>query len=107
MVKIDLALLERIAEQRRFENRTLEIAKRLFIHGETPKRLSVEHGINLQRVYAIRKEILGAAQASALPPGWEEVTLVGPSEVIAQIKRHFTEALARHRAASSDKRPVS
>ena len=94
MAMIDLALLERIAEQRRFENRTLEIAK----------RLSVEYGVNLQRVYAIRKEILAAAQASALPPGWEEATFVGPSEVIAQIKRHFAEALARHRARASDER---
>jgi hypothetical protein len=106
MVKIDLALLERIAEQRRFENRTLEIAKRLFIHGETPKRLSVEHGVNLQRVYAIRKEILAAAQVSALPPGWEEVTFTAPSEVIAQVKRYFAEALARHRATSSDEGPA-
>ncbi len=107
MVEIDLALLERIAEQRRFENRTLEIAKRLFIYGETLKRLSVEHGVNLRRVYAIRKEILAAAQASALPPGWEEATFVGPSEVIAQIRRHFAEALARHGAASSDEQQMS
>ena len=49
MVRIDLALLERIAEQRRFESRTLEIAKRLFIHKETPKRLSVEYGVNLRK----------------------------------------------------------
>ena len=96
MATIDLARLERIAEQRRFENRTLEIAKRLFIHGETPKRLSIEYGVNLQRVYAIRKEILAAAQASTLPPGWEEVTIAGPSELIAQIRRHFAEALEQH-----------
>jgi hypothetical protein len=107
VVKIDLALLERIAEQRRFENRTLEIAKRLFVHGETPKRLSVEHGVNLQRIYAIRKEILAAAQASALPPGWEEATFAGPSEVIAQVKRYFAEALARHGAAPGDEQPTS
>jgi len=46
MTTIDLALLERIGKLRRFDPRTLEIAKRLLIHGEDPKRLSVEHGIN-------------------------------------------------------------
>jgi len=96
--------LERIAEQRRFESRTLEIAKRLFIHGETPKRLSIEYGVNLQRVYAIRKEVLAAAQALALPPGWDELTISGPREVIEQIKRQFAEALARHAAALSGER---
>lgn len=96
MTTIDLALLERIATQRRFESRTLEIAKRLFIHGETPKRLSIEYGVNLQRVYAIRKEVLAAAEVVALPPGWQEVTLAGPKELIEQVQRQFAEALARH-----------
>ena len=68
---IDLATLEAIAGQRRFDTRTIEIGKRMLIHGEDPKRLSHEYGINLQRVYAIRKEVLAAAQAVALPPGWE------------------------------------
>jgi hypothetical protein len=84
---IDLSLLERIAQQRRFEERTLEIAKRLFVHGETPKRLSVEYGVNIQRVYAIRKEVLAAAQALELPPGWEEITVRGPKELIEQVRR--------------------
>jgi len=53
----------------------MEIAKRLFVHGETPKRLAVEHGVNLRRVYAIRKEVLAAAQALALPTGWDELTI--------------------------------
>lgn len=87
MRTIDLSLLERIAQQRRFEERTLEIARRLFVHGETPKRLSVEYGVNIQRVYAIRKEVLAAAQALDLPPGWEEITVRGPKELIEQVRR--------------------
>jgi hypothetical protein len=101
VARIDLSLLERIAAQRRFESRTLEIAKRLFIHGEKPKRLSIEYGVNLQRVYAIRKEVLAAAHALALPPGWEELTVSGPRELVAQFKRQFAEALARHEAESA------
>ena len=98
MTSIDLALLERIAEQRRFGTRTLEIAKRLFIHGVTPKHLSIEYGVNLQRIYAIRREVLAAAEALALPAGWDELTIAGPKEVIEQIKRQLAEALARYEA---------
>lgn len=99
MNDINLALLERIATQRRFEGRTLEIAKRLFMHGETPKRLSAEYGVNLQRVYAIRKEVLAAAQTLALPAGWSEVTLVGPSELVERFRAEFEAALAAHRSS--------
>jgi len=95
VVAIDLELLQRIAEQRRFEGRTLEIAKRLFVHGETPKRLSVEYGVNIQRVYAIRKEVLAAAQALALPRGWEELTIRGPKELIDRIRREVSDVLAQ------------
>jgi hypothetical protein len=80
---------------------------RRIVEVETPKRLSIEYGVNLQRVYAIRKEVLAAAQALALPPGWEEMTIAGPREVIEQIKRQFAEALARHAATLSGERSTS
>jgi hypothetical protein len=86
--EIDLALLELIAELRRFEPRTLEIAKRHFIHGETAKRLSVEYGLNVQRVYAIRREVIEAA--------WTQATIVGPKELVKHFEALFKEALARH-----------
>lgn len=91
---VDFDLLERVAKQRRFEARTLEIAKRLFIHGEKPKRVSIEYGVNLQRVYAIRKEVLAAAEALALPPGWEELRIAGPRELIDRLKRKFEQEMA-------------
>jgi hypothetical protein len=101
---IDPELLARIATDRRFEPRTLEIAKRMMIHGETPKRLAIEYGVNLQRVYAIRKEILAAAQTSALPPGWEQVTIAGPRDLIAAIKRQVAQALAELQAKETSTR---
>ena len=94
-MNIDYAMLERIAEQRRFEARTLDIAKRLFIHGESPKVVSTEFGVNLARIYAIRREVMSAAQAVALPDGWDEVHLVGPSDVIARIRQKFDEEMRR------------
>ncbi len=92
MIDIDAQLLDRIAQERRYEARTIEIARRLFVHRETPKRLSLEYGIHVQRVYTLRREILEAARALALPPGWEEVTISGPKELIEQIVRQVIEA---------------
>lgn len=105
---IDLPLLERIASERRYEARTLAIAKRLFVDGETPKRLAVEHGMSLQRVYAIRKETREAAQALALPSGWEQVTFAGPAAVIAGLKMQHRRALAdlEQDEDSSERRPA-
>ena len=96
---VDLELLERIATQRRFQPDTLEIAKRLMVYGETPKRLSAEFGVNVQRVYAIRKEILVAARALALPEGWEQVTLAGPRPVITALKAQLAQALGKQKRA--------
>lgn len=102
MTSIDLELLERIAAVRRFEARTLEIAKRLFVYGDTPKRLSVEFGVNLQRVYAIRSEIEAAADELALPDGWEELTIAGPKALIAKIKAQFDAEMARLDGGKTD-----
>ena len=95
-----IEMLERIAAVRRFEARTLEIAKRLFVFGDTPKRLSVEFGVNLARVYAIRSEIEAAADELALPEGWEEVTLAGPKAVMAKVRAVFEAEMVK--AATSD-----
>lgn len=96
---VDLELLERIAAKRGFQPDTLEIARRMLVYGEKPKRLASEFGVNHQRVYAIRKEVLAAVKALALPEGWEEVTLAGPQDVIAALKAQFAEALRAHATA--------
>jgi len=101
VIAIDADLLERIAGERRFEARTLEIAKRLFIHKETPKRVASEFGVYLQRVYAIRKEILLAAESAALPSGWARMELVGPRELVEQFRLEFEAALAKRRRSQS------
>lgn len=90
---VDLQILDRVAAARHFQPETLEIARRLLVFGDTPKRLSIEYGINHQRVYAIRKKVLAAVAELDVPDGWEEVRLVGPTEVIADLKARFAEAL--------------
>lgn len=93
MVTVDGPLLDRIAARRRFETRTLDIARRLFIHDQTPKRVASEFGVNLQRVYAVRKQILSAAESLALPPGWVREELVGPRALVEHHKRLFKAAM--------------
>jgi len=92
MIKIvDEAQLARIAKQRKFDARTLEIARRLFIHKEKPQLLSAEYGVILQRVYAIRK----AVQDSALPVGIDELRLRGPAEAVAAARLAYEKQLAK------------
>jgi hypothetical protein len=92
--EITLELLEQIAAQRNFESKTLQIAKRLLIDGHAPRRLSSEFGVNHQRIYAIRKEVLAAAEQSRLPDGWSQITLAGPSDLIESTRKLFEQELA-------------
>lgn len=93
-MSVSEADLERILNQRRFDDRTKEIARRLFLHEERPKLLAVEYGLILQRVYAIRKTVLDLA----MPPGEAQVTLTGPVEAIEAAQRAFDKCVARIRA---------
>jgi hypothetical protein len=90
-VTVDASQLERVARQRKFDPRTLEIARRLFIHNEKPKLLSAEYGVILQRIYAIRKAVLD----SVLPQGWDEVTLRGPAEAVEAARLAFEKRRGR------------
>ena len=92
---VDEAELQRIARQRRFDPRTLEIARRLFIDGDRPKLLAAEYGVILQRIYAIRKAVLDLA----LPAGEAEVTLRGPVEAVEAARRAFERYVERLQAA--------
>lgn len=89
-------LLERIARKRRFSPQTLEIAKRLFLYNAPARGLSAEYGVNLARIYAIRDTVSHAAQEERVPPGWDEVTLVAPKELIEEFKQRIAQAKAQH-----------
>lgn len=102
---IDVPLLERIVSMRRFEERTLEMAKRLFIHKHPPKRVASEFGVNLKRVYAIRKEFLAAAKEATLPCGWDQETFKGPKDVIAGLREFYEQAMAKAGAKLEEGRP--
>ena len=85
---VDAKKLEHIAKLRKFDHRTLEIARRLFIHHEKPKLLSAEYGVILQRIYAIRKAVLDSVDDG-------ELTLRGPVEALAAARLAYEKQMAK------------
>ena len=104
MNTVTAELLERLARTRRFSAQTLDIAKRLFLFNDPPRKLAAEYGVNLARIYAIRDTVSQAAQAQRVPPGWEEVTLIAPKELIGEFRQRIAEAQARMRSAAETDR---
>lgn len=94
-VTIDEVELARIAKVRRFDARTLEIARRLFIDKAKPMLLTVEYGVIHQRIYAIRRAVL----EEALPAGTAEITLRGPVEAVEAARRAFDRHMEKLRPA--------
>ncbi|PZQ77686.1 MAG: hypothetical protein DI563_02785 [Variovorax paradoxus] len=96
-VTIDEEELARIAKLRRFDARTLEIARRLFIDKDAPMLLTAEYGVIHQRIYAIKRAVL----KDALPVGIAEITLRGPKEAVEAARRAFDRHMEKHRSAGA------
>lgn len=93
MTVVDSHLLDRVARERRFDDRTMEIARRLFVDGHKPKRLATEYGVIHQRIYAIRRLVQAAVNDFRLPEGWSEVTLKGPVDLVQATAASFAEQM--------------
>ena len=100
-------LLERLARTRRFSAQTLDIAKRLFLFNDPPRKLAAEYGVNLARIYAIRDSVSQAAQAQRVPPGWEEVTLIAPKELIEEFRQRIAQAQVQQGAEVGFPKPAA
>lgn len=90
---VDELMLQRVARDRRFDARTVEIARHLFLRKEAPRKVAREFALVDKRIYAIRAEVLRQAEKYALPPGCAEVTLRGPPEVIRTTERFFRQQM--------------
>ena len=101
-MKLDARAFTLLAERRRFKQLTLEIAKRRILGREAATILAARYHVNLQRIYAIEKQILEAWQELHLPPGWGEITLVAPKPLIAEFKRR--SRMARNKLLSKIER---
>ena len=98
---VDELLLERVVRDRRFDRRTVEIARRLFIGKEEPKKLAAEFGLHDKRIYAIRTAVTKQLASYELPEGWSEVTLRGPAEVVKAVDAIFKKRMREHGADGS------
>lgn len=96
---VDELLLARVARDRRFDERTVEIARRLFIGKDEPKKLATEFGLHDKRIYAIRAAVTKQIASYQLPEGWSEVTLRGPADVVQAVAAIFKKRMRDHVAA--------
>lgn len=99
---IDREAITRIAARRRFKPQTVQLAVRLFVYDVKPAQLAVEFGVNLQRVYEIKRLFLAAFQSDGLPPGWVRVTVEGPSELVQALQAELAQAIE-----AGDERPAA
>jgi hypothetical protein len=89
---MDATAFKLLERKRRFKRQTLEIAKRRILRREPATALAAAYGVNLQRIYTIEKQIIGAWRELHLPAGWSEITLVAPKPLIAEFKRRSRAA---------------
>jgi len=99
---VDEPILERVLRERRFDERTAEIARRLFLGDEPPRKLAKEYALLDKRIYAIRAEVVKQVKEYALPAGWSEVTLKGPADAVRAAHALFKRRMREHEQASRD-----
>ncbi|WP_213956768.1 MULTISPECIES: hypothetical protein [unclassified Variovorax] len=99
---VDEPILERVLRERRFDERTAEIARRLFLGNERPQKLAMEYCLLDKRIYAIRAEVVKHVKGYALPAGWSEVTLRGPVDAVKAAHALFRKRMREHEEASRD-----
>jgi len=99
---IDEPILERVLRERRFDERTAEIARRMFLKNEAPKKLAMEYALLDKRIYAIRAEVVKQVKKYALPEGWSEVTLRGPADAVKAAHALFKRHMREHEQASRE-----
>lgn len=95
---VDKRMLERVIRDSRFDERTVEIARKLFIENQSATNLAKEYAVIRQRIYAIRAAVIKQAKKYELPEGWSEVTLRGPTQEVDAIEKAFTKRMLKHRA---------
>lgn len=92
---VDEVTLERVLRDRRFDERTVAIARRLFIDNIAPRALAKEFAVIDKRVYAIRAAVLKQASKYALPEGWSELTVQGPAHVVSEVQAVYAALMSK------------
>jgi len=98
---IDELMLARVSRDRRFDKRTLEIARKLFIEKQEPLSVAKEFALLDKRIYAIRDAVRKQVASYGLPEGWTEVTLRGPADLVKTVEVIFRKRMKRLSAEGS------
>ena len=98
---VDELTLERVARERRFDKRTMEIARRLFVDKREPSSVAKEFALLDKRIYAIRAAVRKQVASYGLPEGWAEVTLRGPADLVKAVEGTFRKRMKRRSAERS------
>ncbi len=92
-MNIDENMLERVSRERRFDARTVDIARHLFLLNMPPRQVATQFGVVDKRVYAIRAAVLEQVEKYKLPEGWSEITLRGPIDAVKEAEAIFRRRL--------------
>lgn len=92
MLTLDAAAFSRLVRSRKFQPRTLEIARRLIVDGEQARDLAHAYGLAVSRIYNIGMQVAAAYQAERIPSGWVETTLVAPAALVRDFERQISKA---------------
>jgi hypothetical protein len=102
-LKVDEATLERVAKTRRFDAQTIEMARRVLLHGERNSALANEYGLHPITIYRNVKAVRLACEAEWLPRGWTRRMIAAPNAMIRDFERQAAAAMREWRQSQVQK----
>jgi hypothetical protein len=103
-LKIDEATLARVAKTRRFDARTIEMARRVLLHGEKNAALAREYGLHPITVFRNVKGVRLACEAEWLPRGWTRRMITAPTPMIRAFEREAAAAMREWQQSQAQKK---
>lgn len=102
MSAVDFATIEPLLKN--FSRDRVEAARRALVEGQTQKAVGASYGWTQQAVSDLVSDVwkhwtdyqttqgVAASSGALLPPGWEQVTLIAPTEMIQEFKAQLAKA---------------
>ncbi|MCU0895969.1 MAG: transcriptional regulator KorA [Burkholderiales bacterium] len=103
-LKVDEATLERVAKTRRFDAQTIEMARRVLLHGERNTALANEYGLHPITIYRNVRAVRLACEAEWLPRGWTRRTIAAPTVMIRRFEREAMAAMREWQQSQAQKK---
>ena len=103
-LKINEATLARVAKTRRFDARTIEMARRVLLHGERNAALAHEYGLHPITIFRNVKAVRLACEAEWLPRGWSRRMITAPTAMIRAFEREAAAAMRAWQQSQAHKK---